>query len=32
MQIAMVTHGGVGKHVWDVTYEEIYWFFRVRVH
>ena len=29
-QIAMVTHGGVGKHIWDVSYEELYWFFRVR--
>lgn len=31
-QIAMVTHGGVGKHIWDVSYEELYWFFRVRQH
>ena len=31
-QIAMVTHGGVGKHIWDVSYEELYWFFRVSPH
>lgn len=29
-QVAMVTHGGVGKHIWDVNYVELYWFFRVR--
>lgn len=31
LQIAMVTHGGGGKHTWDVTYEEYNTFNWVRV-
>lgn len=27
--IGMVTHGGNGKHLWDVTYLEYYWFIRL---
>ena len=27
--IGMVTHGGAGKHIYDLTYQEFYWFFRV---
>lgn len=29
LQIAMVTHGGGGKHTWDVTYAEYYIFNKV---
>lgn len=27
--IAMTTHGGLGKHYYDVTYDEVYWFLRL---
>lgn len=30
LQIAMVVHGGGGKHTWDVTYAEYYTFNKVR--
>jgi hypothetical protein len=30
LQIAMVVHGGAGKHTWDVTYAEYYIFNKVR--
>jgi hypothetical protein len=30
LQIAMVVHGGGGKHTWDVTYAEYYLFNKVR--
>jgi len=29
LQIAMVAHGGGGKHTWDVTYAEYYVFNKV---
>ena len=29
LQIAMVVHGGGGKHTWDVTYAEYYVFNKV---
>ena len=25
----MVTRGGIGKHLWDVTYEEFNWYQKV---
>ena len=25
----MVNYGGLGKHFYDVTYMELYWFYRV---
>ena len=27
--IAMVMYGGAGKHIYDMTYQEAYWFYRV---
>lgn len=27
--LGIVTHGGLGKHLYDTTYKEVYWFFRV---
>lgn len=27
--IGMGNHGGLGKHYYDVTYDEVYWFFRL---
>ena len=27
--IGMATHGGLGKHYYDVTYHEVYWFLRL---
>lgn len=28
--IGMVAYGGAGKHIYDMTYEEINWFYEVR--
>ena len=30
MAIGMVVYGGAGRHVYDLTYEEINWFYQVR--
>ena len=30
MAIAMVRYGGAGKHIYDLTYEEVDWFYQVR--
>lgn len=27
--IPTATQGGLGKHIWDVTYMEYYWYFKV---
>ena len=27
--LGIVTHGGLGKHLYDTTYKEVYWFSRV---
>lgn len=30
LTIPAVTHGGVGKHLWDITYMEFFWYFKVK--
>ena len=30
MTIGMVVYGGAGKHIYDMTYQEVDWFYRVR--
>ena len=30
MAIGMVRYGGAGRHVYDLTYEEVNWFYQVR--
>ena len=30
LTIPAVTHGGIGKHIWDVTYMEFFWYFKVK--
>ena len=30
LAIGMVVYGGAGKHIYDLTYEEIDWFYEVR--
>ena len=30
LAIGLVVYGGVGKHIYDMTYEEINWFYEVR--
>lgn len=29
LTIPAVTYGGVGKHLWDITYKEFFWYFKV---
>ena len=31
LALAIAKYGGAGKHLYAVTYQEIYWFFRVRL-
>lgn len=30
LTIPAVTRGGVGKHLWDITYMEFFWYFKVK--
>lgn len=30
LTIPAVTYGGVGKHLWDITYMEFFWYFKVK--
>ena len=30
LAIGMVVYGGAGKHIYDMTYEEAEWFYKVR--
>ena len=30
LAIGMVVYGGAGKHIYDLTYEELDWFYEVR--
>ena len=30
LAIGMVVYGGAGKHIYDMTYEEVNWFYEVR--
>ena len=29
LTIPIATQGGLGKHIWDITYVEYFWYFKV---